>query len=81
MRLWEQPATADQHFVQPCLVPIIDLWANVGALNVRVIFAISMMRSQERTATGVQLFVRPSFVCMIKLCASVWALEHARNFP
>ena len=32
MRLWEQPATAD-FFSPPCLVPMIDLCANVGALE------------------------------------------------
>lgn len=80
MRLWEQPATADQHFVQPCLVPIIDLWANVGALNARVIFAISMMRSQERARSGVQHFMRPGFIPFIDLCANFRALEYCHNF-
>ena len=79
MRLWEQPATADQHFVQPCLVPIIDLWANVGALNARVIFAISMMRSQERARSGVQHFMRPGFIPFIDLCANFRALEYCHN--
>ena len=79
MRLWEQPATADQHFVQPCLVPIIDLWANVGALSVRVIFAISMMRSQERARSGVQHFMRPGFITFIDLCANFRALEYCHN--
>ena len=80
MRLWEQPATADQHFVQPCLVPTIDLWANVGALNARVIFAISMMRSQERARSGVQHFMRPGFIPFIDLCANFRALEYCHNF-
>ena len=80
MRLWEQPATADQHFVQPCLVPIIDLWANVGALTARVIFAISMMRSQERARSGVQHFMRPGFIPFIDLCANFRALEYCHNF-
>ena len=80
MRLWEQPATADQHFVQSCLVPIIDLWANVGALNARVIFAISMMRSQDRARSGVQHFMRPGFIPFMDLRANFRALEYGHNF-
>ena len=80
MRLWEQPATADQHFVQPCLVSIIDLWANVGALNARVMFAFSMRRSEERARRGVHHFMRPGFIPFMDLCANFRALGYGHIF-
>ena len=47
----------------------------LGPLNMRLIFAISMMRSQERARSEVQHFVRPVFISFIDLCADVRALK------
>ena len=80
IRLREQTSSADQHFVLPWLVPMIDLYANVGALEHSHIFDIGFRRTLERPRSGVQHFVRPSFVPMIDLRGNDRALERARNF-
>ena len=43
MGLREQPATADQHFVPPCLVCMIGLYANVGALEHGIVASVCVV--------------------------------------
>ena len=80
MRLPQQAPSADHNFVPHCLVPAIDLYAHVGALNMRVIFVIRMMRFQDRARSAVQHLIRPSSILVTEICAKVQTLEHVSKF-
>ena len=56
---------------------MIDLYAHVGVLNMRVIFVIRMMKISHRPRSAVQDLIRPSSILVTELCEKVQASDHA----